>query len=371
MANIFDYISWRGDLDFAQDPLNPVDNIIFSQLSYVPLDGIVPGPDEGNSISITQAAEIFTEKMRSSSPQMRQAITYKEDPAFISALGNCGRFGNCRLSGYVNHIDAALGKQFCALCINTGTDSFFIAYRGTDATIVGWKEDFNMSFSETVPSQLEAVKYLEKIAGAVTGPLRLGGHSKGGNLAVYAASFCDRETSGRITDIYTNDAPGFHRHVIESEGYRAIRDRIRSFVPQSSIVGMLLEHDSDYSVIKSVQTGLMQHDLYTWEVTHNNMVPADGVSQRHRFVDKTLRDWIAGLNYDQRQRFTEALFTILNTAQVKSMHELTADWFKTAGLMLQSLGNVDESTRKVIGKTLASLFRSARKNITLLKPQDK
>jgi hypothetical protein len=370
MATLFDYLSWRGDLSFTLTPFNPVDNVIFSQLSYLPLDGIVPGPQDNNGISLTHAAGLFNEKMLDKASSFQRSIMFKDDPDFISALGSTERFGNCGLRGYVNHIDTVQEKQFCALCIIPAGEYCFIAYRGTDTNFVGWKEDFNMWFNDAIPAQLEAVRYLEKMAGMVEGPLRLGGHSKGGNLAVYAAAFCNEETRRRITDIYSNDAPGFHKHVIKSRGYKEIADRIRSFIPQSSVIGMLLEHGSDYTVVKSSQTGLLQHELYSWEVTHNDMVRAGKVTQGSRFVNKTLGEWISNLDYDQRQQFTEALFTIIGASQAKSVYELTNDRFKAMGRMIQSLGNIDKPTKTLIRKTITALFRSARNNIdTLLKPE--
>ena len=354
-------------MSFTQSPFNPVDNIIFSQLSYLPLDHIVPGPDEKKGISIGAAAELLTERLPQD-PALRQGMMFKDDPAFVSALGASKRFRDCELRGFINHIDLSQEKQLAALSVIISGAPACIVYRGTDATLVGWKEDFNMSFSETVPAQLEAVSYLEKMAREIRGPLLAGGHSKGGNLAVYAAAFCSPKTCRRIAAVYSNDAPGFHRRVIESEGFQRIKDRVISFVPQSSVIGMLLEHGEDYTVIKSSQIGLMQHDLYSWEVTHNDMVRLDRVNQESRFVDQTLREWINGLDYEHRQQFIEALYTILGAARAKSFPELTADWFKSVGLMIQSLKNIDDSTRALMGKTLAALFRAARNNINTLLP---
>jgi len=368
MANIFDYITWRGDLHFSQSPFNPVDNIIFSQLSYLPLDGIAPGED--GYITISRAAELFNEKLQNNPGA--QAIVFKEDPALLGAMGSSRRFGDCRLFGYVNLIDIEREIQFAAVCVDTadtGDDSCFIAYRGTDLTLIGWKEDLNMSFSEAVPAQIEAVHYLEKMAQKIKCPLRVGGHSKGGNLAIYAASQCSAKTQRRITDIYSNDAPGFHEKVIASAGFAEIRERIHSFIPQESVVGLLFEHGNDYRVIRSVQTGLRQHELYSWEVTHNDMVYVDSLTQGSRFVNKTIREWIGALDIAHREQFFEALYTILSASQAKSIPELGSSWFRNAGLILKSLSNIDDSTRVLIRKTLAALISSARRNIdTLLKP---
>jgi hypothetical protein len=368
MANIFDYITWRGDLSFTQSPFNPVDNIIFSQLAYLPLDGIAPGPDENGLITVSRAAELFNEKLQNDT-SVEQAIVFKEDPALLRALGLSQRFGNCRLYGYVNVIDVEREIQFAAVCADTGDDSSCIVYRGTDLTLIGWKEDFNMCFSEVVPAQIEAVHYLEKMAQKTTGALRVGGHSKGGNLAIYAASQCSAKIQQRITDVYTNDAPGFHEKVIASDGFAEIRDRIHSFIPQESVVGLLLEHGNDHQVIKSSQAGLRQHELHSWEVTHNDMVRLDSVTQGSLFVNKTLQEWIGALDIAHREQFFEALYTILSASQAKSLPELGSLWFRNAGLMLKSLGNIDDSTRSLIRKTLAALIGTARRNIdTLLKP---
>ena len=369
MANLFDYLTWRGDLDFYQSPFNAVDNVIFSQLTYLPMDGIVPGPGEKEGISISLAMNIFGEKLKND-PDFKTHLMYKEDPDFINALGSSNRFGNCHLFGYVNHIDTNREIQFSAVCIHTRDDSSFIAFRGTDFTLVGWKEDFNMSFKDVIPAQIEAVNYLEKMASTIKDPLRIGGHSKGGNLAVYASAFCNKKVQQRITEIYSNDAPGFNETVIKSESFNAVKERIHPFVPQSSVVGMLLEHGCNYSVIKSSQFGLLQHILYSWEVTHNNLVYVDKVDIGSQFVDKTLRDWINNLDNEHREQFFDSLYSILCASEAKSIHELEKSWFKAAGRMIKSLGNIDESTKAIIRKTLAELLIAARRNIdTLLKPE--
>ena len=363
MANVFDYLSWRGDLSFRQSPFNPVDALIFCQLSYLPFDGIVPPPGRNTCISISTAAKNFAKKAEKNA--LERYIVFQNDPEFLKILGKSSRYKDCELHSYVNHIDEKQEKQFSAICINTGIETF-AAYRGTDVSLVGWKEDLNMSFSDAVPSQLEAVSYLESAVKKISGPLLIGGHSKGGNLAVYAASSCSKKISKKIKNIYSFDAPGFHHRLIESEGFLRVQDRINLYIPQSSVVGMLFEHGKDFTVIKSSESGLYQHELYTWELTHNDMVRLSGLTQSSRFVDNTLREWIGGMDYEQRQQFIEALFTILNATQAKSVYELGSDWFKSAGKILQSLGNIDNSTRKIIRRTIAALFHAAKNNFDTL-----
>jgi len=367
MADLFEYLAWRGDLDFSQSPLNPVDSLIFSQLSYLAFDGIVPAPGEKGSININYAAEQFKEKvmMNNVSPDKIQ-ILFKKDPELIDVLAASNRFGNCKLSGYVNLVDTDRGIQFSALCINTNDGFTFIVYRGTDLNIVGWKEDFNLSFVDAIPAQLEAVNYLEKMASGIKGHLCIGGHSKGGNLAVFAAANCKKQIQKRITDIYSYDSPGFRKKFLSSKGFAGIKDRIHAYIPQSSVVGMFFEHGCEQKIVKSTSFGLLQHELYTWEVTHNDLIYVDDVTVGSRFVDKTVKEWIAGQNKEQREQFLTALYSILEDSEVKSLQDFEKSWFKAAGRMLKTFGSIDENKKQLIQKTFGDLFNTARRNLDAL-----
>jgi len=348
-------------MNFNESPFNPVDNIIFSQLSYLSLDGIVPGPDEKEGISIALAVKIYNENMNK--PGFKMTSIFKEDPDLIKALAASERFGNCQLFGHVSCHDEKREIQFSALCVHTSDNHCFVTFRGTDTSLVGWKEDFNMCFRDVIPSQTEAVNYLEKMAPMINGHLRVGGHSKGGNLAIYASSKCGRKTQKRITEIYSNDAPGFNEKMINDAGFTAVKDRIHSYVPQSSIIGMLLEHGYGSAVIKSSESGLLQHSLYSWEVTHNDLVRAEKSTESSRFINKTLKEWLDSLDNKHREEFIESLYHILYTADVKSLQDLESSWFSAAGRVIKSLGAVEESKRKLIKNTLSELFLCAGRNI--------
>ena len=372
MPDIFDYLSWRGDLDFSKSQANPVDYLIFSQMSYLPFDGIVPGADEKEGVSVYQALKNMEERLQSNNPEKKPGLLFDEDPEFIRALVSSGRFRDCQLFGYVNQVDTDREFQFSAVCIYTGGDNYCIAFRGTDASFVGWKEDFNMAFKETIPSQAEAVKYIDNIAPKIKGRLYICGHSKGGNLAAYAAAFCKKNIQERITSVYCYDAPGFSKRIIESREFSAVKNCMHSFIPQGSVVGMLLEHGNEHTVVKSCETGLMQHSLFSWEITHNDLIRVNNVTQGSLFVDKTIREWVSSLENDQREMFIEALYTILSASELNTIHELESSWFISAGKIIKSFGNIDESTKKLIFNTLSELFRSAGRNIeTLFKPKNK
>jgi hypothetical protein len=369
MANIFDYLAWRGDLDFEQAPFNPVDNIILTHLSYVPFEDIVPGLEDKKVVTIAEAAESFARTIRHNPDRFNNVMISRDDPALLALMGESKRYRNLGLTGYVNQIDTKQEKQFAALTVLTARKTPFITYRGTDNTLVGWKEDFNMSFSEEVPAQGEAVRYLEQVSKRFCGPISLGGHSKGGNLAVYAASFCSKKVQKRIRIIYSNDAPGFGSKAMMKDGYHAIRERIFSFVPETSIIGMLFEHEDNYTVVKSVQTGLLQHNVYSWEVTCNDVVRLDEVDKESRFIDRTIKEWLSSLNNEQREGFTEALFTILGSTEASSFPELGAGWLKNTATMIQSLTSIDDTSRDMLFKTIGAFLNAAKNNFHTLLPK--
>jgi len=363
MADLFDYLAWRGDLDFSRTPLNSVDSLIFSQLSYMPFDGIVPSPDEKGGITIRDTASLFGERMNDNK---ELSILFEKDPELLGALAFSNRFGNCRLSGYVNIVDNDRGIQFSAICIDTDDKFSFVVYRGTDRNIVGWKEDFNMSFDEAVPAQLEAAAYLEEMAFKLKRHLYISGHSKGGNLAVYAAACCRKRIQKRIKNIYSFDSPGFQNNVLTSNGFSMIKDKILSFIPQASVVGMFFEHGCSQKVVKSVSSGLLQHELYSWEVTHNDLVYLDDITPGSRFVDKTVKEWIAGQNKEQREQFLNTLYSILDDSDVTTLQDFEVSWVKAAGRMIKTFGGIDENKKQLIQKTFGDLFNIARRNFDTL-----
>ena len=356
-GNIFDYIEWRGDLSLDQDGFNDVDALILSVLAYVPFEDIVPTPVDKKGITIAEAsAALFRTDV------MKRPVRTPKDLELLAALAGCKRFGGMRLSGYVSEHDGDEEKQFSALTADTGDGHIFVAYRGTDMTLVGWKENFNMSFLPNVPAQRDAIRYLDGAAQTLRGKIRVGGHSKGGNLAVYASAFCERSAQKRIVEIYDNDGPGFTADVLADEGYLRVRDRIRALIPQSSVIGMLLENSEEYTVVESAATGIMQHDPYSWLLRGADFVRVEKVTTRSVFIDRTIKDWLAGLDTERREAFVDALYHVLAATNVKYFPELTADWLKTARTLGRSLRSVDEPTKKMLLETIALLAHAAKKN---------
>ena len=219
-----------------------------------------------------------------------------------------------------------------------------------------------MSFTTPVPAQLESVRYLENAAEYLPGELITGGHSKGGNLAVYAAAYASAGVRSRIREIYSNDGPGFQSSVLLTDGYVAIADRIRSFVPQSSVVGMMLEHEEDYTIVKSRNMSFWQHDLYSWEVLGKSMVSLDRVTNSSVFIDRTLKDWLEKLTKEQREKFVDGVFSLLESTNAESFEEFKASRLANIASVIRSAAGLDEETRDHIIYALGLLARSAKDN---------
>lgn len=374
MTNILDYLEWRGDLSLSQDPFNAVDSLILSQLVYMDFDRILT---ENDYVSLLPLAETVRRLLQAIPAGERLNNNYMCDPKtdrrFLTLLAGSRRFGSMQLTRYVNHIDHKLQKQFCAMTIFTGDDSLYIAYRGTDASLVGWKENFNMSFMTPVPAQEEAVSYLESVALDFPDNIRLGGHSKGGNLAVYASAYCPAHIQNWLLAIYSHDGPGFDKQVITSDGYLRVQKRIHTFVPQTSIIGMLLEHEESYTVIHSSGSGIFQHDPYSWDILGRDFIRLESIDANSQRIDRAIRSWINGLDYSQRESLVEGIYHLFTTSEPIDTSEETfsVDRLKSLRSLLKSMTSMDEDTKAIISQALSALWHSARSSSTRIRRKSK
>ena len=364
MSNMLDYLDWRGDITIHQSGINDVDCLIMSQISYMNFSEVVdakPAASFGEAeITIKEASKRLFEIREQANEGL---LLSDNDTNLLKELAKSRRFCNMKLAAYVDRCDEEEEKQFAAICIFPGDSTVYVSFRGTDDTLVGWKEDLNMSFLSPVPSQTEALEYLNVIAKEFDGKIRIGGHSKGGNLAVYAASFCDSEIQKRIRSVYCFDGPGFVNRVLDDSGFGKVEARIHAFVPQSSVVGMLLGHPVNYTVVESVQTGLYQHDPYSWQVKRNNFICLEIVSAKSRFMDITLEEWIYSMNSEQRKEFVEAVYAIVQQTEAKTLLELSVNGLKNAKLILRTMKGMDTSTKKMLQATFSALMRIAGRNL--------
>ena len=365
MANLMDYLDWRGDLTLAVSPFSEVDALILAELSFVDFDGIVPPPEVGRGVRLNEAAEAFFARHGGRDVDMGVLVP-DGISQMLRKLMASPRFCGMTLNGYEALLDDEVEEQFSALTIDLGNGSIYISFRGTDDTIVGWKEDLNMSFLEEIPSQKQAVDYVARIARQYPEKtLRIGGHSKGGNLAVYSAAKSSGDIQERIVAVHNNDGPGFIWDISKTPGHKRIAGRIHTVLPQTSVVGMLMEHEKHYQVVYSTYDGLYQHDGFSWQVKGTQFVHLDDFSREGKLVDEALSSWADSLNTQQREALAEALYSVFTATGAKTLSELNEEKLKSASAMLKTYKNLDRESRRMVSEMFKIFFRLGTKNFVL------
>ena len=362
MQNIFDYLEWRGDLSFDCDSFNEVDNLVFSVLAYLEFDEIVPREAGVASISLLKAAQEFEKNIDESSTNHYNPF-FNQIPKLLSKAANTTRYGDIQLSGYENQVDYEKYKQFSALVFSINSEQHFIAFRGTDDTINGWQEDLQMSFMDEVQAQKQAVIYMNRIFPNLSGKFYLGGHSKGGNLAIYAIINATENVRDRIIGIYNNDGPGFQKNIIQSEGYQNILCKIRTLMPKSSVVGMILERGEKYKVVSSCKTGEKQHNPFSWEVKGTNFVYEKKLTKKSTNLKTTLRECANKVSIKERSQFVDALFNIIQSTGAKTVDELSKKKLAAVHTMIKTYKNMDTFTKSLLKKTIEIFFKESQKKI--------
>ena len=388
MANILDYLDWRGDIPFSTDPFNEVDSLVLSELSYCGFEGIVPGFPESKaavrdtvagenaeknikenalelkSVSIREAAEAFW-GVHTMKEIQDSGTLFKRAPLLLDKLCSGARFGNMRLTGYVNKISSQKNEQMSAVTILLNDETTYVAFRGTDDTMIGWKEDFYFGFQKETAGQKSASEYLNSMFcrgddGNETGHRRIivGGHSKGGNFAVFASAFCDASVRDRITDVYTHDGPGLLEEVTDTKEYREILPRVHSIIPEESIFGLLLECGYYHKVIRSSAKGILQHDALTWKVSRNRFEEAKAVSELSLLMERAVENWIRGMTIEERREVVDTIFTLFDETGVENLSEITTDQVRGITELFRTYRDMNPEEKYVLRETARRLFRS-------------
>ena len=352
MSNVCEYVKWRGDLTLKQSKFNEIDALILTRLSYFPFDQLIQPNEEA---TVEELSKRFEKADKST-----MKILWEDDNELFPLMGKSERFGKMSVTQYVNKINAEQEKQFSATTVILPDNTIFVTYRGTDATIVGWKEDFNMCFKSHIASQKDAVEYLNMVSKKYKRLIRIGGHSKGGNLAVYAAMFTNSKVKKRIINIYNNDGPGFDDEIIKTKEYKEILPKVHTYIPQSSVIGRLLNHEEKYTVVQSIQKGIMQHDLYSWQLEGKEFICLEKVTNGSEIFDKTLKEWLINITPEQRGIVIDTAFDILNTTEVEYFSELKKYWFLNIRLMLGRYKNIDDESKKVISEIVQKLVSTVK-----------
>lgn len=352
MGTILDYLKEYGDTSFQEMPMTEVDSLALCQLSYLKFDGMVPGPENAG-----EAVMLESLKKHPGFEGLFADVRYEEvNRALMKGMLAGKRYRGLKLANYVNVIEKEWETQFSAVTFTLEDGTVYVAYRGTDETIVGWKEDFNMAFLSPVPGQEYSVRYLDSVAENIPGPFYVGGHSKGGNLAVYSAMNCRPEVQDRILGVFSMDGPGFRPEVLERCHYEKIGERVTKILPHSSLVGMLFEPDMRFQVVESKTFGLAQHDPYTWLVEGTHLKHVDDIYESRKRMDNTLNTWILSLDEQQLRTFVDTLYQVISASRADNLIDFTADWKRSMNGIIAALKEVDEETAKILKEVVKALF---------------
>lgn len=359
MSNIISYLHWRGDLSFSERPFNEVDNVVLSALAYLDFEGIVPQSNQNKYITIAEAADLCSNpKIDNGAPRTKRINVI--DISLLTEMAQTNRYKNVMLSNYLDIYDETEQAQFSALRIQLPDDMVYISFRGTDSSILGWQEDFTMSY-KIVPSQQYALQYLESAVYDFNKSYIVGGHSKGGNLAMFAAMMCENKLRAQIIAVYNNDGPGFCPEMLWSEDFRKIQDITFRIIPEFSVIGMLFEQDCPYKIVKSNAEGIMQHDLLTWNIVGSSLLECEKLTPRCQLLNEMISDWIENVDLEHREIFTQEFFGALDAHGTGIIQDIANGGLDGFEDIIISLGKSDEKTKKVISRFFKSIVNRCRR----------
>ena len=349
MANINDYLLWRGDIPINEEfRFNEIDSIILARFSYLIFDKI--------EMNEKETIESISKKMRDFE---NEEFRYNGDKELITYLGESKRFKNMIVTDYVQTNDKEIEQQFGAITIHISEEEMYISYIGTDSSIYGWKEDFNMAFMENVPCQKEGKKYIEKIAQKYPNKkIRIGGHSKGGNVAIYSAITTSKKLKNRIIKVYNYDGPGFNKNIINKYNNDEIISKIETYIPQDSIIGRLLNHKEKMTIALSLEKGILQHDIYSWQVLRDDLIHSEKNTDISEDIDKTMTEWIELTTNEQRKIVIDAIFELFYSTDSETFGEMSKNISINLPKILKKYGEIAKEDKEMIKQMIKIIATS-------------
>lgn len=347
--NILNYAENKRD-SFEKSPFNRIDAIILCWLSYYTYPDYLKGK-KSVALKDFEKYGLLPDKQ-----MYAEAFSPRKSKKLFRLLSCNPRFENVKFCDYRDERDEAQEKQFAAICIRFTKGKYFVAFRGTDPSFTGWKEDFNLAFCYPVPAQSTAVEYLKgEMLKYPDGQFYSGGHSKGGNIAVYAAVNADKELQKRIVTVFNFDGPGFINDVYVEDGYENIADRIIKIVPQSSFVGMLLETRDCYSIIKSRNLSVLQHDPFSWEVKNDDYCYLKDRSKFSKRLERAINNWITETPVEDRERMVEMIYGALTTLGLKDFNEFIKSLYRQIPVLYKRYKNLQSDDKLFLDEKITRL----------------
>ena len=357
MAVLFDYLDWRGDLSFATDPANEADYYLISKIGCPDLSGIVPS--DGQEIALHEVVDAYRRQAEEHAVSLGITMSPLVMESFYR-LPAVPRFRSLMLSGFRRINDREHTEQFSALTVRIPDGPRVITFRGTDDNIFAWKENFQMSVMDTIPAQEDALRYLQWVMDSFEGSFIVCGHSKGGNLAIYASSLLPKIMQDRIICVYDFDGPGFQNDFLKKDGYLRILPRLHFIVPENSIVGMLLSTGKEPEIAACDSFGAKAHDGFTWKVLGKGFVRAKGLSTSSALFRRAMGDTLANMSQKDREAFIESFFQIMTSTGAFTLTDLTEIRLRSALEIVRSLGHdkeVQKLAMNILSNSLADISR--------------
>lgn len=344
VLDIFEYIDEIGKFTIEEKPFNNVDSLLISQLSYMKLDAHVP--TEAESAKGISLEDI--NKSENVELLFRDERNYEINKYYFEKLANSERFKHLILRDFLEVVNVEAEVQFCAMTAVFENGLTYVVYRGTDEHMVGWKEDFNMIYKTPVPAQRMAVKYLTTVAKRIKTDFYVGGHSKGGNLAVYAAVEASSGIKNRIIKVFSHDGPGFNLNFISKPEYKAISSKIVKQVPKSSIFGMMLFTPDTYDIIISKDKGVEQHNPYNWLTDGEDFIYADKMDKAYLLEQKVFNTWTSEITDEQAALIGNTLFDFFEQAGVDTINDVYSmrKMFSAASEIYEAYKNLDPDIKQ-------------------------
>ena len=365
MDNALDYLAWRGDIPFSFDGFNEIDMLLFSELVYAPI--------ENYSHSLRMEAgrgpelpSIFRTVYPSELPK-KTSYVFKPRYDLWNMLESCPRFAGVRLDRFVSNFEPENDKQFAAAlfcCEIEGKKHAVVSFRGTDATVTGWKEDFDMACKFPIPAQSDSVGFLDSVLEGGYDSISVCGHSKGGNLAMYASASCS--SPDMICGVYNFDGPGLQESFFLSDAWKGLQPRIRSFIPESSIIGMLLGRGTMPVVVESDSRSIMQHNPFYWHVRGTHFTETDDTTVSSRFLDGTFHRFLDSCTLEQKEVLVRTAFQIVEVSEAVRVKDIPKGLVKHLPKARKIISEIPEQDRKLISKTLKILVGSGSVTAKLL-----
>ena len=359
MKNMLDYIKEFGHVSFEERAFSEIDALVLTELEYLPLEKVVPSDENGEDfVTVKEIAEYMQEHKQELFDENPMMIT-EERHEVSQVIADAPRFQSLKFFGVVSVWDKDTTKQFAAVTVEVEPSVRLVVFRGTDETLIGWKEDFLMTYSPLVAAQTDAKEYLAKQASLWGGDLMVSGHSKGGNLAIYAAATQEEDVQLRIVDIFCFDSPGLYRSVLETKGYQNIVPLAMRYIPQDSLVGLMLESEVPYVIVKSNATGAMQHSAMTWEIEDGQFIKMEKLTKNSQLNDQTFKKWTESVSDEELELFWNVFFELLFSVGIDTVNDLYGQFMHYVQEFLKAAGDMDEEKRELLTR-IALLLVSTR-----------